>query len=291
MPNDFYALMEMTVGQDRLFRKHLWVAWSRSRDPQAGWVVRTPPLAREGLALPALWARGPGTLSVWATRTRRRWTRALWSLSQLPARGACPLCPPMPSIPQCRGLNFPLTSSSCSSPREWAVSIHGGTGGLGAHRGPGARSSSRPPGRAGGTVPHSQKIREAPGWESSPTESQSLAVPSGRSSRSRRGDKTAEWGTAPGTKLLPPGAWELRFPRAGGQLGRACRRALAQPRLPLLCLCPFLAPPPPPRRWRWEMQCCESSWRVRGAGVPLPSVRPLSSVCQGCPRSAQPCCP
>lgn len=228
---------------------------------------------------------------VWATCTRRRWTRALWSLSQLPARGACPLCPPMPSIPQCRGLNFPLTSSSCSSPREWAVSIHGGTGGLGAHRGPGARSSSRPPGRAGGTVPHSQKIREAPGWESSPTESQSLAVPSGRSSRSRRGDKTAEWGTAPGTKLLPPGAWELRFPRAGGQLGRACRRALAQPRLPLLCLCPFLAPPPPPWRWRWEMQCCESSWRVRGAGVPLPSVRPLSSVCQGCPRSAQPCCP
>lgn len=98
VPNDFYALMEMTVGQDRLFRKHLWVAWSRSRDPQAGWVVRTPPLAREGLALPALWAGGPGTLSVWATRTRRRWTRALWSLSQLPARGACPLCPPMPSV-------------------------------------------------------------------------------------------------------------------------------------------------------------------------------------------------
>lgn len=28
VPNDFYALMEMRVGQGRLFKKRLWVAWS-----------------------------------------------------------------------------------------------------------------------------------------------------------------------------------------------------------------------------------------------------------------------
>lgn len=28
VPNDFYALMELRVGQDRLFKKPLWVPWS-----------------------------------------------------------------------------------------------------------------------------------------------------------------------------------------------------------------------------------------------------------------------
>lgn len=42
VPNDFYALMEMTVGQDRLIKKALWVAWSRVLRPR-GWLGgRTP---------------------------------------------------------------------------------------------------------------------------------------------------------------------------------------------------------------------------------------------------------
>lgn len=62
VPNDFYALMEMTGGQDRLIKKPLWVAWSRVPRPR-GWLGGGPPtLAREALVLsvpPGLVGRAP----------------------------------------------------------------------------------------------------------------------------------------------------------------------------------------------------------------------------------------
>lgn len=189
VPNDFYALMEMTVGQDRLFRKRLWVAWSRSHDPP-GWlggVNPTPGQEGPGAARPlgqaarrALHVGHPHKASV---------DEGSVVTEPAPVPRGLSLCPPTPSVPQCHGLKRPTPFEQLQLPPGLG-GVHSGTGGLGANRGPGVRSSGA--GRwskADGTVPHSQKIREAPGWVSLLSESQSLVMLSDRSLRRERGDR------------------------------------------------------------------------------------------------------
>lgn len=153
----------------------------------AGWCEPRP---RPGRAWPC---PSSGPLSVWATLGVGHLHEALAdggpaSPSQLPAQGPVP-CPPTPSVPQCRGLKHP-TQFEQLQPLPGLGGVHGGTGGLGASWDPGVRSpGAGRRGEAGGTVPHAQKVGEALGWESRLAESQSLAVPSDRSLRSRRGDR------------------------------------------------------------------------------------------------------
>lgn len=65
VPNHFYALMEMTVGQDRLFQKPLWAAWSRVPWPQ-GWLGGENPIPGQGSpdAAHLFGASRPGALLV-----------------------------------------------------------------------------------------------------------------------------------------------------------------------------------------------------------------------------------
>lgn len=92
---------------------------AESRGPRAGWVVRTPSLAREALMLPIF--LGPvGQAPSWCEPHTHRhwWTKALWSPGHLtPIRPVPCVCQHLPSL-SVKGLNFPLNSGDSCLPPE-----------------------------------------------------------------------------------------------------------------------------------------------------------------------------
>lgn len=132
---------------------------AESRGPRAGWVVRTPSLAREALMLPIF--LGPvGRVPSWyEPHTHRHWwTKALWSPGHLPPIRPVPcVCQHLSSL-SVKGLNFPLDSgNSCVPPGtgrcpQWHWKPWYKPGPVARSAGPGWW------GGVGGTVTHSQKI-------------------------------------------------------------------------------------------------------------------------------------